>query len=82
MQHAFAQEPATYAPPAQGVRALDNVWGTLDALDPLAKQMVIESITATIGNDNRITIAEAELLRTICGVLHCPLPAILGDSFS
>jgi len=23
-------------------------------------------------------VAEAELLRTICGVLHCPLPPELG----
>jgi Zn-dependent protease with chaperone function len=80
MQHALPQELATYAPPAQGVRALDGVWDMLDALDPLAKQMAIEAIVATIGNDNRITVAEAELLRTLCGVLHCPLPAMLGDS--
>ncbi|KAF1711296.1 peptidase M48 Ste24p [Pseudoxanthomonas kalamensis DSM 18571] len=66
-----------YAPPAEGVRALDAVWGPLDALDPLAKQVMVEAITETISHDNRVSVSEAELLRTVCGVLHCPLPAML-----
>ena len=66
-----------YAPPADGVLALDEAWEPLDRLDPLAKQMLVEGVTAAIGNDGRISVAEAELLRTICGVLHCPLPPML-----
>ena len=57
--------------------ALDPVWEPLDALDPLAKQALVESITAAISLDNQITVAESELLRTICAVLHCPLPPML-----
>jgi len=66
-----------YQARAAGVLALDAVWEPLDALDPLAKQALVEGITATISQDNRITVAESELLRTICGVLHCPLPPML-----
>ncbi len=43
----------------------------------MAKQVLVEAITAAVCHDNRVTVAEAELLRTICGVLHCPLPAML-----
>ena len=32
---------------------------------------------AAVSHDGRISIAEAELLRTICGALHCPLPPML-----
>ncbi|HEU4991019.1 MAG TPA: M48 family metallopeptidase [Luteimonas sp.] len=60
-----------------GVQALDGVWDALDALDPLARQVLVEGIVATVANDGRMDVAEAELLRTICGVLHCPLPPML-----
>ena len=49
----------------------------LDALDPLAKQMLVEALTVAISHDGRTTVAEAELLRTICAMLHCPLPPML-----
>jgi Zn-dependent protease with chaperone function len=60
-----------------GVQVLDGVWEPLDALDPLARQVLVEGIVATVASDGRVTVAEAELLRTICGVLHCPLPPML-----
>jgi len=77
MLRVLPNEHLVYAPPANGVLALDEVWDPLDRLDPLAKQMLVEGVTAAIGNDGRISVAEAELLRTICGVLHCPLPPML-----
>ncbi|MCW4456231.1 M48 family metallopeptidase [Flavobacterium sp. MXW15] len=77
LQRVLPQDHLPYAPPAAGVLALDAVWAPLDALDPLAKQVLVESVTATIGHNHRVSVAEAELLRTICGVLHCPLPAML-----
>ncbi len=67
-----------YVPRVAGVLALDDVWMPLDALEPLAKEALVEAITAAISHDGRIGVAEAELLRTICGVLHCPLPPMLG----
>ena len=60
-----------------GVQALDAAWPQLDALDPLAKQAVVEGVTAAISHDGRVDVTEAELLRTVCGVLHCPLPPML-----
>ncbi len=77
LQRVLPRDHLAYAPPAAGVLALDGVWEALDALDPLAKQVMVEAITAAISHDGRIRVAEAELLRTICGVLHCPLPAML-----
>jgi Zn-dependent protease with chaperone function len=77
MQRVLPRDHLPYAPPAEGVLVLDAVWEPLDALDPLAKQVMVEAITAAVGHDNRVTVAEAELLRTICGVLHCPLPPML-----
>ena len=61
----------------RGVLALDDVWEPLDALDPLAKQVLVEAITAAVSHDGQVSVAESELLRTICGVLHCPLPPTL-----
>lgn len=77
LQRVLPRDHLPYAPPADGVQALDAVWEPLDALDPLAKQAMVEAITAAIAHDGRISVAESELLRTICGVLHCPLPPVL-----
>lgn len=77
LQRVLPRDHLPYAPPANGVLALENVWEGLDALDPLAKQVMVESITAAISHDGRVSVAESELLRTICGALHCPLPAML-----
>ncbi len=77
LQRVLPRDHLPYAPPADGALALENVWEALDALDPLAKQAVVEAITAAISHDGKISVTESELLRTICGVLHCPLPAML-----
>ncbi|WP_226469012.1 M48 family metallopeptidase [Luteimonas panaciterrae] len=79
MQRVLPRDHVPYAVPAEGVRALDAVWEPLDALDPLAKQVMVEAITAAVSADGRVSVAEAELLRTICAVLHCPLPPMLGE---
>ncbi|GAB3104243.1 M48 family metallopeptidase [Lysobacter terrae] len=80
MQRILPDQPLPYLPREQGVLVLDEVWSPLDALEPMAKEVLVEAITATIGQDGRIAIAEAELLRTICSTLHCPLPPMLGRS--
>jgi Zn-dependent protease with chaperone function len=78
MQRVIPDQALPYLPRGNGVLALDDVWMPLDALEPLAKEMLVESITATISHDGKIDVAEAELLRTICAALHCPLPPMLG----
>ncbi len=80
MQRVLSRDPLPYVPRVAGVLALDDVWMPLDALEPLAKEALVEAITAAISHDGRIDVAEAELLRTICGVLHCPLPPMLGHA--
>ena len=77
MQRVLPREHLPYAPRADIARALDAVWAPLDTLDPLAKQALVEGLVAAISHDGRVAIAEAELLRTICAVLHCPLPPML-----
>jgi Zn-dependent protease with chaperone function len=77
MQRVLPRDHLPYLPRTGGVLMLDEVWEPLDALDPLAKQALVEGITAAISLDGRVTVAESELLRTICGVLHCPLPPML-----
>ena len=59
------------------MQALDAVWEPLDLLEPAGKELLVEALTAAISHDNRVSVAEAELLRTICAALHCPLPAML-----
>jgi len=70
----FAREHITYALPQTGVQVLDTIWPKLNELEPMSKQLLIEAVTATISSRPPVTVAEAELLRTLCGVLHCPLP--------
>ncbi|MEG3191340.1 M48 family metallopeptidase [Lysobacter sp. D1-1-M9] len=77
LQRVLPNDHIAYAPPTGGAQALDDVWVPLDALDPLAKQLLVEAITVSISHDGKVNVAEAELLRTICGVLHCPLPPVL-----
>jgi hypothetical protein len=39
--------------------------------------MLVAALVVSISHDNKLTVSEAELLRTICGRLHCPLPPVL-----
>jgi Zn-dependent protease with chaperone function/uncharacterized tellurite resistance protein B-like protein len=67
--------------PAYGViddwTAFDQALEDLCALQIAAKQLVIEALVRTIAHDEILTPAEAELLRTVCAVLECPLPPVL-----
>jgi hypothetical protein len=66
-----------YAPPAKLHEALDDIWPKLDHLDPMGKELLIEGLVAAISHDGQVSVAEAELLRTVCASLHCPLPPML-----
>lgn len=79
LQRVLPQDSLRYAPPTAGVQALDAVWPALDALDPLGKQALVEAVTEAISHDGQVAVAEAELLRTVCGALRCPLPPMLGQ---
>jgi len=57
-------------------RALD----VLENLNAAGAETLVRAATAVILSDGRLTIAEAELLRTLCASLGCPLPPVIGRS--
>jgi Zn-dependent protease with chaperone function len=67
-----------YAPPANPLAVLDQGWDELDSLAPLQKRPMIEALVAAVADDGVLQVAEAELLRTACALLHCPVPALLS----
>jgi Zn-dependent protease with chaperone function len=76
----FPRLNAPYAPPPDRQAALETAWPELDALEPLGKELLIEGLVAAISHDGKVTVAEAELLRTVCASLHCPLPPMLEQA--
>ncbi|MEZ5461302.1 M48 family metallopeptidase [Dokdonella sp.] len=69
-----------FSPPADWARALDRALPKLDMLMPAAKELVVRGLTQAISADGMVSVSEAELLRTVCAALHCPLPPVLHDS--
>jgi hypothetical protein len=72
------QAALTYQPPQDWVAALDRALPALDGLDPAGKQLLVEGLVVTTSHDGKLTVAESELLRTVCACLHCPLPPVLS----
>jgi Zn-dependent protease with chaperone function len=60
--------------------ALRDALARLVHLRPFAKKVLIEGMVRCIAHDRRLSVEEGELLRTVCAVLHCPLPPILGQA--
>ncbi len=58
-------------------RALESALARLALLRPFAKKVLIEGLARCVAHDGTMSVAEGELLRTVCAVLHCPLPPIL-----
>ena len=69
-------EPIPFDPPAQGAVALEQAWPALDALDGPEKEFLVAGMVTVIGHDGVMTVSEVELLRTVCALLHCPLPPL------
>jgi len=76
----FPTDNRSYQPPA-GVLALDTVWQPLDSLDAISKELLIEAVMVCIRHNRVLNIAEADLLHTVCGILHCPLPELLQTGY-
>jgi len=68
----------SYAAPSDWVEALDRALPKLDLLAPAGKELVVRGLTRAISDDGIVSVAESELLRTICAALHCPLPPLLS----
>jgi len=58
--------------------ALDVALPVLDQLKPADKGKLVQALIATVMSDNRVAVAEMELLRVVCSVIHVPLPMITG----
>jgi Zn-dependent protease with chaperone function len=63
---------------AQWPQALADALARLANLRPFAKKVLIEGLVRCIAHDQKLSVEEGELLRTVCAVLHCPLPPILA----
>jgi len=59
------------------LRTLDHSLNVLAALNGKGRRAMLEAITTVTAYDGKITIAEAELIRTICASLDVPLPPLL-----
>jgi uncharacterized tellurite resistance protein B-like protein len=72
--------PAT-VPPLAEVRpdsaAVRSALRALDALSPAHKKMMVHALATAAASDGAITGREAEILRAVCGTLHCPLPPVV-----
>jgi hypothetical protein len=68
-----------YKPLKDWPRQLSDALPRLGRLSPFAKKTVIDGLVKTITSDEVMTEAEAELLRTVCALLHCPLPPLLAS---
>ena len=58
--------------------SLDSALPELDRLKPADKGKLVKALIATVMADNRVAVAEMELLRVVCAVIHVPLPMISG----
>ena len=77
MREALPNASIDYAPPERWTEALDRALRRLDLLAPAGKELVVAAMTRAISADGSVAVAEAELLRTVCAALHCPLPPLL-----
>jgi Zn-dependent protease with chaperone function/uncharacterized tellurite resistance protein B-like protein len=59
-------------------QTLDQGWAALDALEPKAKQALVEAMVESVLDDGTVMPSEAELLRAACGLMHVPLPVLLA----
>lgn len=65
------------APEKLTVELLSHSLGLLTTLNSSGRRMLIRAVSAVAMHDERLTIAEAELVRAICATLDLPLPPIL-----
>jgi len=65
------------APSELNIEAVESALNGLKLLAPLKKPLFIKACVAAAMADDKLTLAEAELLRAICAALDSPLPPIL-----
>jgi hypothetical protein len=65
------------APAELDIPAVETALYELKLLAPLKKPALIKACLAVVMADDRLTVAEGELMRAICAALDAPLPPIL-----
>ena len=80
LQEVLADAVPPYAERKEWTLALDRALPKLDRLAPAGKELLVRGLVKAIGADGVVTVVEAELLRTICAALHCPLPPLLEQA--
>jgi Zn-dependent protease with chaperone function len=78
--HTLPHHGRPFEPVERWPEALRLALRELAVLRPAAKKALIEGLVRTVAHDRRLSVAEGELLRTVCATLHCPLPPILSAS--
>src|ERR1700704_5121233 len=68
------------APSELSIGVVESALKELNLLAPLKKPLFIKACVATAMADDKLTLAEAELLRAICASLDSPLPPILEST--
>jgi hypothetical protein len=76
--HALPRHGRPFEPVERWPEALRWSLRELSSLRPSAKRMLVEGLVRTVAHDRRLSVAEGELLRTVCATLNCPLPPILS----
>ncbi len=65
------------SPSELNIGTVESALNELNLLAPLKKPLFIKACVATAMADDKLTLAEGELLRAICAALDSPLPPIL-----
>ena len=65
------------SPSELNIATVESALNELNLLAPLKKPLFIKACVATVMADDKLTLAEGELLRAICAVIDSPLPPIL-----
>ncbi len=60
--------------------SLEKSLDQLVSLNAEGRQMLLDAVTRVVLHDDQLTLAEAELVRTICASLEIPLPPQFGVS--
>jgi Zn-dependent protease with chaperone function len=76
LKRLLLDDAPAFAPPQPWIEPLDLALMQLDRLPPLVKQELVAALATTVLHDRQITLAESELLRVVCALLHCPLPPL------
>ena len=74
------EQPPAYRDLPDWPQQLGAALTRLAGLRPFAKQVLIEGMVRCVAHDRKLSIEEGELLRTVCAVLHCPLPPIVAQA--